>query len=166
MRNTIQETYQGNPIRFNREGWLNATTAPRLHGKRVDQWLSALGAQQYLAELATAMELHSSEDLIQVHKGRSGGTWLHPRLAIEFARWLDPSFAIWCTLVMERLLREELTEKLRYELAFWRLADHQKIASKHGKELAKWRWSKPGLEHDVAHRREQMQLSFGLDSPS
>lgn len=166
MKNTIQETYQGSPIRFNRDGWINATTVPIIYGKRVGQWLSTLGAQRYLAELATAMELHSNEDLIQVHKGRMGGTWLHPRLAIEFARWLDPNFAIWCMLVMERILRDELTEKLRYELAFWRLADHQKIASKHGKELAKWRWSKAGLQYEVAHWKEQMQLNLGLDSPS
>src|SRR5690606_29415618 len=28
--------------------------------------------------------------------GREQGTWLHEDIAIEFARWLSPSFAIWC----------------------------------------------------------------------
>lgn len=25
-----------------------------------------------------------------------GGTWLHPKLAVVFARWLDDDFAVWC----------------------------------------------------------------------
>jgi hypothetical protein len=25
-----------------------------------------------------------------------GGTWLHPKLAVRFAQWLDPKFAVWC----------------------------------------------------------------------
>jgi len=27
--------------------------------------------------------------------GVYGGTWMHPRLAIDFARWLNPKFAVW-----------------------------------------------------------------------
>ncbi|MGA3828093.1 KilA-N domain-containing protein [Pseudomonas chlororaphis] len=164
MKNTILATYQDNTVRFNRDGWINATTVATLHGKRVDQWLNGSSTQQHLLELAI-MGFHV-DDLIQVHRGRTGGTWLHPKLAAEFARWIDLKFAIWCGLIIERLLREKLTEKLRYELAYERLANAREIASKNGKELAKWRWAKPGLEYEVAHWKHQMQLTLGLDMPS
>lgn len=32
------------------------------------------------------------------------GTWLHPKLAIVFARWLDEEFAIWCDEMIAELL--------------------------------------------------------------
>ena len=35
------------------------------------------------------------------------GTWLHPKLAIRFAQWLDIQFAIWCDEQIERLLTEQ-----------------------------------------------------------
>ena len=37
--------------------------------------------------------------------GRGGGTWLHPKLAVSFARWLDLKFAIWADLHIDALLR-------------------------------------------------------------
>jgi len=27
---------------------------------------------------------------------KNGGTWLHPKLAVNYARWLDVDFSIWC----------------------------------------------------------------------
>lgn len=48
------------------------------------------------------------DDLIIVRKGGSNpklaGTWLHPKLAIEFGRWLSLEFGIWCNEVIEDLL--------------------------------------------------------------
>ena len=39
-------------------------------------------------------------------KGKNG-TWLHPKLAIRFAQWLDVNFAIWCDEQIETLLTEQ-----------------------------------------------------------
>jgi KilA-N domain len=53
--------------------------------------------------------LFSDENqLVIVKKGsveNGGGTWLHPKLAIDFARWLSPDFAVWCDLQIEKILR-------------------------------------------------------------
>lgn len=35
-------------------------------------------------------------DLIKTKRGKTGGTWMHPKLAVVFARWLSVDFAIWC----------------------------------------------------------------------
>ena len=33
-----------------------------------------------------------------------GGTWLHPKLAVDFARWLNPKFAVWCDEQITRIM--------------------------------------------------------------
>ena len=44
---------------------------------------------------------------IKTRQGKHGGTWLHPKLAVPFARWLNTRFAIWCDMFIDRLLRGE-----------------------------------------------------------
>jgi hypothetical protein len=46
--------------------------------------------------------------IIIVHGGAPGqhGTWLHPKLAVIFARWLSPDFAVWCDEQIEALLHQ------------------------------------------------------------
>jgi hypothetical protein len=46
-------------------------------------------------------------DLVKIKRGRpdqGGGTWLHPDLAIEFARWCSPKFSIWCNEQIKEIL--------------------------------------------------------------
>lgn len=46
-------------------------------------------------------------DLIIIRRGgnpKYQGTWLHPKLAIEFGRWLNLEFGIWCNEVIEDFL--------------------------------------------------------------
>jgi hypothetical protein len=38
-----------------------------------------------------------------------GGTWIHPKLAIDFARWLSSDFAVWCDLQIEKILHSNAT---------------------------------------------------------
>lgn len=33
------------------------------------------------------------------------GTWLHPKLAVAFARWLSDEFAVWCDLTLDNHIR-------------------------------------------------------------
>lgn len=39
MNNVIPFNYQGQPVRFNSEGWINATDIAAKHGLRLDNWL-------------------------------------------------------------------------------------------------------------------------------
>lgn len=34
----------------------------------------------------------------------NGGTWMVEELAMEFARWLSPSFSIWCNAKIRDIL--------------------------------------------------------------
>lgn len=164
MSGIIPFHYQGEPVRFNSDGWINAVDAARQFGKRVDHWLANAETKQYIEALSEALNTRDSGDLIMTRRGRGGGTWLHPKLAVAFARWLDVRFAVWCDLHIDALLRGELDEKQQFDQACKRLADARDIASLGGKELAAWRWRKPGLEREVDHWRYQLQLTLGLEA--
>ena len=54
---------------------------------------------RYSAEGVTAT------GLVVANRGRYGGTWAHPKLAVFFARWLDVKFSVWCDAVIEDILK-------------------------------------------------------------
>lgn len=162
--NVIPFRYQGQPVRFNSDGWINATEIATREGRRLDKWLGTQETQAYIAALARHLNTPKKGDLIRGKRGRGGGTWLHPKLAVAFARWISPDFAVWCDLHIDALLRGELNEKQQFDRACKALSDATEIASLSGKELARFRWRKPGLIAQVEHWRGQLQLTLGLDA--
>lgn len=164
MSNVIPFHYQGQPVRFNSAGWINATEIAAREGRRLDKWLGTQETNDYIGALMRHLNTPEKGDLIRTQRGRHGGTWLHPKLAVAFARWISPDFAVWCDLHIDALLRGELNEKQQFDRACKALSDGQSMASLNAKELAKWRWRKPGLEHEVDHWRHQLQLTLGFDA--
>jgi len=45
----------------------------------------------------------------QSGRGPDRGTWLHEDVALEYARWLSPAFAIWCNQRIKELLKYGFT---------------------------------------------------------
>lgn len=164
MNNVIPFHYEGQAVRFNSEGWINATDVAKRYEKRPIDWLKQDETKLYLAALADALNC-DPESLLETRRGRyQSGTWLHPKLAVSFARWLDLKFAVWCDLHIDALLRGELDEKQQFDRACKMLGEAQAVASLSGKELAKFRWKKPGLVHQVEYWRDQLQLTLGLNA--
>jgi phage antirepressor YoqD-like protein len=98
---SITLTYEGSNITFLRgDGvMVNATQMAKTFGsaKRPQFWLNTQQANDFINALSEARNL-ASADLVRVVKGgnfRQQGTWFHEDVAIEFARWLSPAFAIW-----------------------------------------------------------------------
>lgn len=119
----IHLDYQGTPVTFNESGWFNATIAAAHYGKRPVDWLALDSTQEYIKTLADFSNCEKSS-LLKTRAGRhNGGTWLHPKLAVPFARWLDVRFAIWCDVQIEGLL------KGRHPHLDWRRARSQATAS-------------------------------------
>ena len=116
----ITKAYQGSAVTFNDVGWINATTEAAKHGKRVDVWLKTKETQEYLDALCeishTTKKWYLKTSKATLANG--GGTWLHPKLAVVFARWLDPKFAIWCDMQIDTLIRgKDDWRKLRHASA-------------------------------------------------
>lgn len=100
--------YNGNPITFQigEATMVNATEMAKPFGKRPAKWLELPSTKEFLSALQT---IRFSDSLIQTIEGKNGGTWLHEDVALEFARWLSPSFAIWCNDRIKELMRHGIT---------------------------------------------------------
>lgn len=112
----IKTEFEGAPMTFNDEGWFDATLAAAKFGKRPADWLKQNGTLEYMASLSKHLGISDSKSLIRAR--RNSGTWLHPKLAVAFARWLCADFAVWCDLQIDAILRGKIdTQKLRSEAA-------------------------------------------------
>lgn len=123
MSNIIPMDYEGQLVRFNSGGWIDATSAAKRFGREAREWLRSVDTLELLLALADdlfgksvsqtdleklrsmksesseaktlALALAKSTGLVKTERGRHGGTWLHPELGVHFAYWLDKKFAIW-----------------------------------------------------------------------
>lgn len=104
--------YEGNNITFLTGNGIkvNATQMAKPFGKhkRPGSWLQTQSAKDFMDALSDAKNI-ASADLIDVRKGNSAngskqGTFMHEDLAIEYARWISPKFAIWTNDKIKELL--------------------------------------------------------------
>jgi hypothetical protein len=105
--------YQGQSVSFTADGWFNATEAAKRFGKKPAEWIRSPETKRYLRALARKNEVEKSH-FIRTERGRAGNrgggaTWLHPKLAVRFAQWLDVDFAVWCDEQIDALLHGRQT---------------------------------------------------------
>ncbi|WP_176399088.1 KilA-N domain-containing protein [Pandoraea sp. PE-S2T-3] len=101
--------YQGLAVPFLGDGWFNATVAAKRFEKRVDNWLRLDETKTYIAALTEMINPSHLRDFVRTQRGRNGGTWMHPKLGVVFARWCDVRFAVWCDIQIEQILRGGVT---------------------------------------------------------
>lgn len=110
----ISSTYvynsQSIEVPFNREAFFNATVAAKPFGKAPKDWLKTDETQAYILAVGRKILTEQNQLVIVVQGGtpEEQGTWLHPKLGMVFARWLDPFFALWCDEQIENILRRDL----------------------------------------------------------
>ncbi|WP_444351501.1 KilA-N domain-containing protein [Phocaeicola plebeius] len=97
--------YHGNPISFHKGDNLmvNATQMAKPFNKSPKDFLKTEQSKRFIEALSEVKKILSS-DLVKVTYGNNGGTWMHEDVALEFARWLSPAFAIWCNDRIKELL--------------------------------------------------------------
>jgi hypothetical protein len=112
-------SWQGTPIqRRQRDGWVNATAMCQAGGKRWNHYAANDRTKEYITALQDALvaqnpcgpavagnpatgSTQNPATLPPVIETRQGGaahlqgTWVHPRLAVDLARWISPAFAVW-----------------------------------------------------------------------
>jgi hypothetical protein len=103
--------------------YCNLNDLAGLYGKRVDSWLRLKSTKDLLASfeadpsyryqtaiVAIKGGYSDPSDLIDRYKklGAKGivgqGTWAHPDIAIVFAQWCNPAFALWVARQIRQLL--------------------------------------------------------------
>ena len=107
MNNPVVYDYKGSQISFisGENVMVNATQMAKPFGKEPKHWLLNQSTRDFIQALSEVRNL-TSADLVKVTKGGiEQGTWMHEDVALEFARWLSPAFAIWCNDRIKELLR-------------------------------------------------------------
>jgi hypothetical protein len=86
------------------DGYINLNQMAEATGKRIDNWTRLQETTSLLREFESDSLYRGVPALITI-EGRSGGTWAHPDIALQFAQWCSPAFA----LQVSRWVREWLT---------------------------------------------------------
>ena len=101
----ITRTWNGTPIaRRTTDGYVNATAMCKANSKQWNDYWRTDRATEYLEALSTETGIPVSSLCLSVKGGAHQGTWIHPRVAIDLARWLNARFAVW----MDGWFMEEL----------------------------------------------------------
>lgn len=84
--------------------YINATEIGKQFNKRPSNWLKTAETKEYIDAVCRCSNM-SNGDLIEVKQGGSyQGTWLHNKLFIAYARWLNPIFAVECDTRIQSIL--------------------------------------------------------------
>lgn len=132
--------YEGHLITIRDDGWFNATQAASHYDKEPFDWLIQRDTVAYIAALEKQSgnsgflqefneiknlegtsskskrllnELIKKSGFVKSKAGapaNGGGTWLHPKLAVPMARWLDLDFAVWCDGKIDDIIRNGQTK--------------------------------------------------------
>lgn len=108
-------SYKGSNVTFSNENgmWVNATEMAKKFDRQPYDWLRLQSTKDFISALveirgfntvdlvfntadSTVLNSIGISNFIKIENGKYGGTWFHEDVAIEFARWLSPLFAIWC----------------------------------------------------------------------
>lgn len=113
MNTPIVYDYKGSKISFanGKNVMVNATEMAKTFGKYPKDFLVNKQTKEFLSSLS-AVRLIPLTELVKVIQGgdpQMQGTWMHEDVALEFARWLSPAFAIWCNDRIKELLKYGMT---------------------------------------------------------
>ena len=149
--------YNGSHLTFQKGDsvMVNATEMAKPFGKLVGDWLRLKATTEFTEALSADMHIPISA-LIQVVKGGNNeqGTWLHEDVALEFARWLSPSFAIWCNKRIKELLQYGMTAT---QPTLEQMINNPDLVISLATQLKSEREEKQRLEHQNALQEEQLR---------
>lgn len=118
MENLVVREYLGNSIDFKMvEGhvYANANKMAEAFGrnKKLENWKVSENTKRYIQALEVNPKFQGTQ-LIIAKKGNSRefeqGTWIHEKLILNFARYLNVEFELWCDEQIATLLREGKVE--------------------------------------------------------
>ena len=105
--------YRGHEITFQKEDgsvMVNATEMAKVFDKQPAHWINQVSSDNFIRTYAK-LKNRSLADLVVIARGGDNpGTWMHEDIALEFARWLSPEFAIWCNDRIKELIQRGYTK--------------------------------------------------------
>ncbi len=90
---TIDREFNGTKITQRADGYLDATAMCQATSKQFKHYLENQSTTKFLDALSLKVEIPTVK-LIESKQGRYGGSWVHPKVAINLAQWCSPQFAV------------------------------------------------------------------------
>jgi hypothetical protein len=89
--------WNGRPIQRRPDGYINATAMAKAAGRQLCHYLANTRSAEYLRALegSIGIPMDLLAQSIVTGPNELRGTWVHPRLAVDIARWASPAFAVW-----------------------------------------------------------------------
>lgn len=75
--------------------------------KQVIHYFENASTEEFIKALISEEKLKERNSVVLKTRGKSGGTWMHPLLFIDFAMWLNPAFKV-------KVLKFVYDEMIRY----------------------------------------------------
>ena len=85
------------------EGQVYANANTMADSQKLADWKRSANTKRYIDALETRGNSHS---LILSGEGRKGGTWIHEKLVLNFARYISVDFELWCDDMIAILIRD------------------------------------------------------------
>jgi len=177
MSNTtsIALSFENTPVLFTQDAFINATSIAKHFNKLPKDYLKLDTTKEYINAVRTII-LTEQDQLVIIKKGgipENQGTWLHPKLAIDFARWCSAKFAVWCDTQIENILHPKQPQPIvnpiplkqsgliinkitiRKECGYYCLNDILKAAGKVYRKKVPNRFLRNKSTHDLMETIEQ-----------
>jgi hypothetical protein len=89
--------WNGTPISRRADGYVNATAMAKAGGKHLPHYMANDRTTEYVQALSRSVGIPTDRLVASIVTGpnHQRGTWVHPRLAVDLARWISPAFAVW-----------------------------------------------------------------------
>jgi len=107
---TITKLFNNCNIEIREDGFFNATQMCKAFGKKSQDYLRLETTKGFLEALQQDARILAAENvLVEVLKNgpNNQGTWVHPLVAIDIARWLSPQFHVQVILWTQEILSGE-----------------------------------------------------------
>ncbi|NEQ53864.1 MAG: KilA-N domain-containing protein [Leptolyngbya sp. SIO3F4] len=111
MADIVQHNYDGSPIPQRKEdGYVCLTDMAKATGKKVANYFELKSTKAYLEGLSLDIGIPISK-LTEIIQGRGDtveqGTWAHPEIAIDFAKWCSVPFRLWANRTLRYVIEEQ-----------------------------------------------------------
>lgn len=87
------------------DGYINATAMCQACGKQLAHYLENQTTKAFLEALSENIGIPIL-NLAEIKRGRNGGTWVHPQVAINLGQWCSPQFAVLVSKWIYEWMRE------------------------------------------------------------
>jgi len=94
----VSRAWNGTPIsRRTADGYVNATAMCKANSKEWKHYFETDRAHRYLEALEGSVGIPTDRLFTSITTGpnEGRGTWVHPQVAVDLARWISAPFAVW-----------------------------------------------------------------------